>query len=79
VKIIALLPELQGLNIKGVASSVIDTKVYSRNQTFRIVESWKSHDNPDASMALEFTAPAREHTLDNLMVSVVTNTEAVRV
>ena len=29
VKKIALLPELQGLNSKGVASSVIDTKVYS--------------------------------------------------
>jgi hypothetical protein len=79
VKKIALLPELQGLNSKGVASSVIDTKVYSQNQVFRLVESWKSHDKPDASMALEFTAPAREHTLDNLMVSVVTNTEAVRV
>jgi hypothetical protein len=79
VKKIALLPELQGLNSKSVASSVIDTTVYSRNQVFRLVESWKSHDNPDASMALEFTAPAREHTLDNLMASVVTNTEAVRV
>jgi hypothetical protein len=79
VKKIALLPELQGLNRKGVASSVIDTTVYSRNQLFRLVESWKSHDNPDASMALEFTAPAPEHTLDNLMASVVTNTEAVRV
>ncbi len=79
VEKIALLPELQGLNRKGVASSVIDTKVYSRNQVFRLVESWKSHDNPDASMALEFTAPAREHTLANLMASVVTNTEAVRV
>jgi hypothetical protein len=30
-------------------------------------------------MTLEFTAQAREHTHDNLMVSVVTNTEAVRV
>jgi hypothetical protein len=79
VKKIALLPELQGLNKKGVAASVIDTTVYHRNQVFRLVESWKSHDNPDASMALEFTAPAREHTLDNLMASVVTNTEAVRV
>ena len=29
VKKIALLPELQGLNSKGVVSSVIDTKVYS--------------------------------------------------
>jgi hypothetical protein len=76
---IALLPELQGLNKRGVSASVIDTNVYHRDQVFRLVESWKSHDKPDASMALEFTAPAREHTLDNLMASVVTNTEAVRV
>ncbi len=58
---------------------MIDTNAYHRNQVFRLVESWKPHDNPDASMTLEFTAQAREHTHDNLMVSVVTNTEAVRV
>ena len=42
VKHVSSLPELQGMSAKGEPIP----KVYSRNQVFRIVESWKFTDKP---------------------------------
>jgi hypothetical protein len=48
------LPELQGLSAKGEPMPIIDAKVYSRNQVFRIVESWKFTDTPAKDAVLRF-------------------------
>ncbi len=41
---VSSLPELHRLSAKGESMPIIDTKVYSRSQVFRIVESWKFTD-----------------------------------
>lgn len=61
---VSSLPELQGLSAKGEPMPIIDTKIYSRNQVFRIVESWKFTDTPAKDAVLRFQ-PEREHCMAN--------------
>ena len=75
---LAALPELQGYGKDGQSMSIVDTKVYSRNQVFRMTESWKFNPAPEIGMVLDFW-PAREHTMEHLLSSVVSNVRHVRV
>lgn len=73
---VSSLPELQGLSAKGEPMPIIDTKVYSRNQVFRIVESWKFTDTPAKDAVLRFQ-PEREHCMANLLSTLVSNVRGV--
>ena len=55
---------------------IIDTKVYSKNQVFRIVESWKFTDTPTKDDVLHFQ-PEREHCMTNLLSTLVSNVRGV--
>ena len=74
---LAALPELQGYGKDRQMMSIVDTKVYSRNQVFRMIESWKFNPAPEKGMVLDFW-PAREHTMEHLLSSVVSNVRHVR-
>ena len=77
VHVLTALPELQGYGKDGQMMSIVDTKVYSRNQVFRMTESWKFNLAPEKGMVLDFW-PAREHTMEHLLSSVVSNVRQVR-
>jgi hypothetical protein len=54
----------------------IDTKVFSKNQVFRIVESWKFTDTLTKDTVLRFQ-PERKHCIVNLLSTLVSNVRGV--
>ena len=60
------------MSAKGEPIPIIDTKVYSRNQVFHIVESWKFTDKPAKDTVLRFH-PEREHCMANILSTLVSN------
>ncbi len=58
--------------------SIIDTKVYSKNQVFLIVELWKFTDTPTKDDVLHFQ-PEREHCMTNLLSTLVSNVRGVTI
>ena len=75
---LAVMPALQAKGKRGEQLSLLDSKVYNRNQAFRLVESWKyaSLDAAHPDMALRFY-DKRPHTLEHLLQTVVTRTAQV--
>ena len=78
VQSLAALPQLQGYDKDGQPMPIVDSKVYSRNQVFRLTESWKFNPAPESGMVLEFW-PLRDYTMEHLLSSVVSNVRHVRV
>ena len=71
---VAPLATLQALNDKGGAMSLLDVNVYSRDQNFRLTESWKyTTSKVTAELALRLHPP-RLHTLVDLLRTVITRT-----
>lgn len=75
-KQLSTLPNMQACGRNGRPQSLLDAGVYTRNQNFRLVESWKFHPQPSSEMVLRFRSHS-QHTLAELMESVVTNTAQV--
>ena len=68
------LQALQALNDKGGNMSLLDVNVYSRDQNFRLTESWKFTDSVVTADLAPRLHPPRLHTLSDLLRTVVTRT-----
>ena len=75
-KQLSTLPKMQACGRNGSPQSLLDAGVYTRNQNFRLAESWKFHSQPSSEMVLRFRSHS-QYTLAELMESVVTNTAQV--